>query len=288
VTSPRNPYLLIFAAIVCVSTASIMVRFTTAPPLVIAFYRLSLTAILGGILMAGSRQRWPAERSHLPKAGLAGLFLAAHFGFWITSLSYTSVASAVLFTNLQVIFVIIFSRLFLNERINPRAMIGVAVALAGSAVIGGGDLFNGRLWGDVLALISGFLFAVYLMIGRSIRSEVAIWPYTVVISGIAGVFLAVAVALTGQPFAGYPKLDYLWFLLMALLPGIGGHGILNWAIKYVKAPMVAISILGESVGASILGYILLHENLAWFQLLGGAMVLFGIYWAVSHEATSRP
>lgn len=284
---PRNPYLLIFVAILCVSTASIMVRFTTAPPLVIAFYRLSLTAFLGGVLMAGTRQHWPVRLSDIPRAGLAGMFLALHFGFWITSLSYTSVASSVLFTNLQVIFVIIFSAFFLKERVNRKAMLGVAVALAGSAVIGGGDLLNGRLWGDLLALISGLLFAVYLMIGRSIRKEVAIWPYTVMISGIAGIILALAVSISHLPMGGYPATDYIWFLLMALLPGIGGHGILNWALKYVKAPVVAISILGESVGASVLGYLLLHESLAWFQLLGGAMVLFGIYWAVSHEATSR-
>ncbi|MGE5544284.1 MAG: DMT family transporter [Bacillota bacterium] len=283
----RNPYLLIFIAILCVSTASIMVRFTTAPPLVIAFYRLSLTALLGGCLMAGTKQSWPARWSDMPRAGLAGFFLALHFAFWISSLSYTSVASSVLFTNLQVIFVIIFSRLILKERVNRSAMLGVAVALAGSAVIGGGDLFSGRLWGDLLALISGFLFAVYLMIGRSIRDKIEIWPYTVMISGIAGIILAIAVTVSNLSFGGYPALDYVWFLLMALLPGIGGHGILNWALKYVKAPVVAISILGESVGASILGYFLLHESLAWFQLLGGAMILFGIYWAVRHEATSR-
>lgn len=283
----RNPYLLIFVAILCVSTASIMIRLTSAPPLVIAFYRLSLTTILGGFLMVGTRQPWPAG-TDIPRAGLAGLFLALHFGFWITSLSYTSVASAVLFTNLQVIFVIVFSALFLKERVERSAMIGVAVALAGSAVIGGGDLFNGHLWGDLMALMSGFLFAVYLMIGRSIRDEVAIWPYTVMISGIAAVILAITVTVSNIPFGGYPALDYMWFLLMALLPGIGGHGILNWALKYVKAPVVAISILGETVGASVLGYFLLHESLAWFQLLGGAMVLFGVYWAVSHEATSRP
>lgn len=238
--------------------------------------------------MVGTRQPWPARRTDMPRTGLAGLFLALHFGFWITSLSYTSVASAVLFTNLQVIFVIIFSALFLKERVKRSAMVGVAVALVGSAVIGGGDLFNGHLWGDLMALMSGFLFAVYLMIGRSIRDEVAIWPYTVMISGIAAIILAVTVAVSNIPFGGYPALDYMWFLLMALLPGIGGHGILNWALKYVKAPVVAIPILGETVGASVLGYFLLHESLAWFQLLGGAMVLFGVYWAVSHEATSRP
>lgn len=284
----RRAYLPVFIAILCVSTASVMVRFTTAPPLVIAFYRLSLTALLGGILMVGSRQRWPAKRSHLPKVGLAGLFLALHFGFWITSLSYTSIASSVLFTNLQVIFVIMFSALFLNERVKPGAGLGVVIALAGSVVIGGGDLFSGRLWGDLLALASGLFFAIHLLIGRRIRDEVDIWPYTVVVSGMAAVFLAVAVTSSGRPFLGYPALDYILFLLMALIPGIGGHGILNWALKYVKAPLVAISILGESVGAATLGYLLLHESLAWFQVLGGALVLFGIYWAIRRESTSTP
>ncbi len=284
----RRPYLMLAAAILCLSTAAILVRFTTAPPLVIAFYRLTLTAVLAGILMAGTGQSWPARSSDMPRAGIAGLFLALHFAFWITSLSYTTVASSVLFTNLQVIFVIIFSALFRKERVTSRALAGVVLALAGSVVIGGGDLLGGRLMGDILALISGVMFAVYLMIGRSLRERVEIWPYTVVISGMAGVFLAMAVVAGGLPFGGYPPTDYIWLLLMALLPGIGGHGILNWALKYIKAPVVAISVLGESVGASILGYLILHESLAWFQLLGGAMVLSGIYWAVRSEATSRP
>ncbi len=238
--------------------------------------------------MVGSQQRWPAQRSHVPKAGLAGFFLALHFGFWITSLSYTSVASSVLFTNLQVIFVIIFSAFFLKERIQSGAMLGVFIALTGSAVIGGGDLLNGRIWGDLLALASGLFFAIYLLIGRRLREEVDIWPYTVVISGIAAIFLAGAVAVSGQSFFGYPAIDYGWIFLMALIPGIGGHAILNWALKYVKAPLIAISILGESVGAATLGYFLLHESLAWFQFLGGALVLFGIYWAVTRETSSTP
>lgn len=284
----RNPYLMLAAAILCLSTGAILVRFTTAPPLVIAFYRLTLTALLGGLLMAGTRQSLPARRSDMPRAGLAGLFLALHFAFWITSLSYTTVASSVLFTNLQVIFVIIFSALFRKERITSRALAGVVLALAGSAVIGGGDLLSGRLLGDVLALIGGLMFAVYLMFGRSLRAGVEIWPYTFMVSGMAGIFLAIVMAAGSLPFGGYPLTDYIWFLLMAVLPGIGGHGILNWALKYIKAPVVAISVLGESVGASILGYLILHESLAWFQLLGGAMVLSGIYWAVRSEATPTP
>lgn len=62
---------------------------------------------------------------------------------------------------------------------------------------------------------------------------------------------------------------------------------MNWALKFVKAPVVAVSILGESVGASILGYLVFQEQLLWFQLLGGGLIMVGIYLAVSQEAKSK-
>jgi drug/metabolite transporter (DMT)-like permease len=84
-------------------------------------------------------------------------------------------------------------------------------------------------------------------------------------------------------FFGYPRLDWLWFVLQALAPGIAGHAILNWALKYVKAPVVSVSVLGESVGASILGYLIFHEALAWYQITGGIFILTGIYIAATNE-----
>jgi len=284
----QRVYLPVFIAILCVSTASIMVRFASAPPLVIAFYRLGFTALLGCLLMAFSGQKYPAQGLYLPRVALSGLFLALHFGFWITSLSYTSVASSVLFTNLQVVFVIILSALLLKEKIRPGAALGVAVALIGSAVIGGGDISRGRLGGDLLALASGLFFAAYLLVGRRVRDEVEIWPYTTVVSGVSALLLALAAVKSGHPLLGYAPREYALFFFMALVPGIGGHAMLNWALKYVKAPLISVSILGESVGASLLAYLLLNESLAWFQLLGGALVILGISWAVSRETTSRP
>ncbi len=217
---------------------------------------------------------------------LSGLFLALHFGFWITSLSHTSIASAVLFANLQIVFVVVLSAVFLREKIQRGAAIGVALALLGSVIIGGGDLMGGRLVGDLMALAGGLFFAIHLLIGRHVRSEVDLWPYTTVVSLAAAGALALAVAGSSQEFGGYPAADYGLFVLMALLPGLGGHGVINWALKYLKAPVVAVAVLGESVGASILGYLIFHEALAWFQVAGGLVVLAGLWLAVSREAAS--
>lgn len=134
-------YGMIFFAIVCVSTVSIMIRYCTAPSSVIAFYRVMFTSVLGGAV--GCRDVRSAvvsiSRSDPLYCLVAGFFLALHFGFWITSLSYTTVSSSVLFTNLQVIFVLLFSLVFLKEKLNYRVVGGIFLALAGSILIGGGD-----------------------------------------------------------------------------------------------------------------------------------------------------
>ena len=67
-----------------------------------------------------------------------------------------------------------------------------------------------------------------------------------------------------------------------------GHASLNWALKYVKAPIVSVSVLGESVGASLLAFLIFREALAWYQMVGGLFILMGIYVAATREKTPAP
>jgi len=278
-------YGLIAFSVLCMATASIMIRVSDAPSMIIAFYRVVFTALAAGILSGPAlvdRTR-KMDRKDLYLVTGSGFFLALHFAFWNSSLNYTSVASSVLFTNLQVIFVLFFSIFFLKEKVNQWVLAGIALALGGSACIALGDLGNGKLSGDLLALASGLFVAVYFIIGRQVRMRVDVWTYTSGVSLMAAVVLLAASRLMGLPMTAYQTKDWIIFLLLALGPGIAGHGSLNWALKYVKAPIVAVSILGESVGASILAWIIFQESLAWYQLLGGILILAGIYLAVVHE-----
>lgn len=282
-------YLAIFFAVLCMSTSSIMIRFCSAPALIIALYRLIMTTGIAGLWEGLSL---PAKVSALSKRDflficLSGVFLALHLASWISSLSYTSISSSVLFTNLQVIFVLAFSLLFLHEKVNRVVTIGIFIAIAGSCLVATGDMQHGRLAGDMLALASGAFIAVYYIAGRYIRARVDTMTYTFVVSGVASLVLLITSLGMGLALSGYRTLDWVLFLLMALGPGIGGHAVFNWALKYVKAPLVSVSILGESVGASILGYLVFNEALLWYQLSGGALILVGIYLAVSNEQKNQ-
>ncbi|MEN6463292.1 MAG: DMT family transporter [Syntrophomonas sp.] len=278
-------YLALLLSILCMSTSSIIVRLCTAPALIISFYRVIFTTIIAASV--GGRPAFYSfkqlSRRDLLYIMGSGIFLALHLGFWITSLSYTSVSSSVLFTNLQVIFVLIFSALFLKEKVNCWVTGGILTALAGSVLIVHGDLQSGKFLGDMLALLSGFFVAIYFLIGRNVRPRVDVWTYTALAAGAAVVVLLPACEIFGLKFGGYPRIDWLWFLLQALGPGIGGHVILNWALKYMKAPVVSVSVLGESVGASILAFFIFHEYLLWYQIIGGIFILTGIYIAAVNE-----
>ncbi len=279
-------YLAIFFSILCMSTASIMIRLCMAPALVIAFYRVLFTAGLAAGIKGPGLVKSLRSLSVRDLAFImgAGFFLALHFAFWISSLDYTSVSSSVLFTNLQVIFVLILSIFVLKEKPGIQGLLGIIVALAGSFLIVRGDLQLGRLLGDMLALASGLFVAVYFLVGRSVRSRVDTMTYTLLVSGTAALVLLFTCLVSGQPLSGFPRLDWLLFLLMAVGPGLAGHGILNWALKYVKAPLVAVSILGESVGASILAWMIFQEALLWYQWAGGLLILVGIYVAAANES----
>ncbi len=268
------------------STSAIIIRYTLAPAMIIAFYRVVFTSFFAA-LFRGSRLRPSltniAKTDFIFIAG-AGFFLALHFAFWISSLSYTSISSSVLFTNLQVIFVFIFSVFFLKEKLHPLATIGILVALAGSVLIGLGDIKQGRFLGDILALASGLFVAIYFIIGRDVRKRIDALTYTSITSFVAALVLFLAALIFSLEFTGYGLSVWLLFILLALVAGVGGHAILNWALKYVKAPLVAVSILGESVGASILAYLFFKEYLMWYQMIGGFLILAGIYVAAVYEA----
>ncbi len=278
-------------AVLAISTASLFVRFaqTEAPSLAIAALRLSLaTVVLLPLVLARHRAglRRLARRQWL-LASAAGALLALHFGAWITSLEYTSVASSVVLVSTGPLWVALASPLFLRERPANRVLAGMLLALAGGLIINLGDggsaaaglafLTRSRAAsGNALALVGAWALAGYLMIGRRLRSGVALLPYIFLVYGFAALFLVAAVILEGQRLDGYPAETYLWIFLLALVPQLVGHSLFNWALRFFPAALVSIAVLGEPLGAALLAYLVLNEAPGWLTALGGAVVLTGL------------
>jgi len=292
------PFALI-TAILAVSTSSVFIRFAQedAPSLVIAALRLTFAALI----LAPIAVKWHgAELRSLTRGDLSlglvsGLFLAIHFGTWISSLEFTTVASSVVFVSTGPLWVALLSPVLLNERLRHAALIGLALAFLGGAIVGLSDaciwdrglqcpdlahVMQGRAaWGNFLALVGAWAVSGYLIIGRKLRAKVSLIPYIFVVYGMAAIGLIFAMFVAGESPFGHPMRAYFWIFLLAAFPQLIGHSTYNWALRFIPAALVAITTLVEPVGSAILAYFILRETPSGGVLFGGALILSGIYLA---------
>ncbi|QGA83483.1 DMT family transporter [Halomicrobium sp. LC1Hm] len=282
--SVARPRLALAVAVVAISTSAILVRWSTAPPVVAAFYRVLLTtALLAPLLLARHADALgDLSGRHLLAAGLTGVALAAHFATWFESLSWTSVAASVTLVQSQPIFVVTGAWLLLNERVTGRTVLGVVVAIGGIVVMSLGDLLGGTavgprpLYGNALALVGGLMAASYVLAGRSLRQRLPLLPYVTVVYGVAALALLAVVLAQGHPLTGYESREWLLFLGMAVGPGILGHTLVNWSLAHVESSLVSVTLLGEPLGSALLALLLLTEVPSSWTVAGGAVVLAGI------------
>lgn len=286
-SDPVRAAIILPVGLTVMSFASIFIRFCDAPPLIIAAYRLTLATLILLLLALPRtlRESRRLSRKEILPSLAAGLFLCFHFAFWITSLQYTTVASSVIFVTTNPIFVAVASTFILRERISLALLVSILMAVVGGTIIGWGDLGKGRdqLYGDFLSLLGAVMATGYLLVGRRVRQKVSLTTYITLVYGGAALFLILLAFLKGDAFFGYAPKDYLLFLLLAVGPQLIGHSSLNWALRFFSATLVAVVILGEPIGASILAYFILGENPGINLIWGGALVLLGIYLSTREE-----
>ncbi|WP_459889971.1 DMT family transporter [Halostagnicola bangensis] len=271
-------------AVFAASTSAILVRWSTAPSSVAAFYRvLFTTAIVAPIAFAFHREEFGRLSSRdLGFASIAGVALAIHFVSWFESLNHTSVAASVTLVQTQPIFVAIGAALLLGERVNRQTVIGIVVALVGATAMSFGDagqapLSDATAYGNSLAVLGAITVAGYVLAGRSIRQRVSLFPYVTVVYTACAVTLFVLVGTQGHDYVAYPAREWLLFFGMAVGPGIFGHTVINWVLKHLESVVVSVAWLGEPVGATILALALLAEVPDAVTVVGGGIVLAGIY-----------
>lgn len=281
-----SPLVALAVAVLAVSTSAILVTWSEAPSLIKAFYRvLFTTALLAPFAFTRHADDFRRiGRRDVVVAVASGVALALHFTTWFESLRWTTVAASVTLVQAQPLFVALGAWALLDERVTGRTLAGVLVAVAGMVVMSVGDLLSGvaiaaprPLYGNALAVVGAVTAASYVLAGRSLRQRIALLPYvTVVYSVCTGVLFVLAVA-EGHALVGYPPREWLLFLAMAVGPGLFGHTVINWALAHLESSVVSVSLLGEPVGSTLLALVLLGQVPTVATLVGGAVVLGGIY-----------
>lgn len=287
INAPVSPYIALIVGVCAVSTGAIFARLADAPALVVAAYRVGLACM---ILMPIAFWKARGELKTLKPGDLrmalgSGFFLALHFAAWISSLEYTSIANSVVLVNTNPIWVGLLAPLIAKEKIGRAAIVGIAASVAGGLIIGFDDIAAGgkAVFGDLLALAGGFCAACYLLIGRRLRSKLSLLSYVMVCYGSAALILWGMVGMLDLPVTGFNSKTVKAFWAMALIPQLIGHTSANWALRHFSAALVAVSLLGEPLGSTILAYLIFDEGLTWIKAIGGAVILGAVYVAASGE-----
>lgn len=286
-TTRISPRALIVLAlgVIAVSSSAVLIRLMQTegmPSLAIACLRLSISALIL------SPMAWWRGRDELRQLsgknwaliGVSGAFLAMHFIFWISSLEQTSVLISTVLVVTSPIWVSILEVIFLRARFGRDVVFGLLVTLTAGILIAltgevGVEGKNPTL-GAILALLGAIAVAVYLVIGRSVRAKLSLFPYIWSVYSCAAVLLVVVCIIAGVPLTGYTTTGYLLVAGNAVLSQVIGHSSFNFAVKYMPATYIGVATQLEPVISAILAFLILSEQLEVVQIVIGVQILLGV------------
>jgi len=282
--SPRA-LIVLALGVIAVSSSAVLIRLMQAegmPSMAIAALRLSIAAIL---LTPVAWARGREELRQLPTKswaliGLSGAFLAMHFIFWITSLEQTSVLISTVLVVTSPIWVSILEVIFLRARFGRDVVFGLLItltaglliALTGDMGVAGRDSSTGAL----LALMGAIAVAVYLVIGRSVRAKLSLFPYIWSVYACGALILVIACVINGVPLTGYSTTAYLLVAANAVLSQVIGHSSFIYAVKYMPATYIGVATQMEPVISAVMAFLILNESLLAVQIVIGVQILLGV------------
>jgi len=282
-SSKTQIILLLILSVSMISSASIFIRLSTSPPLVIVFWRTLYGAVLmasiGAVRRDFSALRKPVVKQNWHWLIAIGITLSLHFSTWFQSLFMTTVAASVVLVNASPIFTAILSTIILGEALRRRSWIGVIIAVVGAVILAWGD-FGGSgiiaLTGDILALTGALFLALYFIGGRRFAKEMPITVYTSVIYLVAAITtLGICIPLNLNVLVFEPS-EVLIFLALAIFPTVLGHSVNNYLLTKVPAYVVSSAVLGEPIGAAILAAIIFTEIPGSIIVIGFIVILIGV------------
>ena len=292
---PPHVWLVLGVAICGVSSAgAIFTHVDEIPPLLRASWRLQLTALILAPLALwqyNSIESDVKEKLLKPStikilAG-SGVFLALHFGFWVTSLDYTSLTHSLLFVTAHPL-VILIGMFYFVRKPNRMELVGGIAAFTGAAIsmLDAGDVQGDRsvtVFGDQLAFFGAVFVVGYIVCGRILREWMPLFVYAFPVTLIGGLLLLPASWLLESNFSDFGAFGYFthqtlwWFILLAFIAGILGHTGLNYCLKYVSPLLISISVTLEPLLGSLIGWMFFSTGVpGLWTWIGGPILMLGI------------
>jgi drug/metabolite transporter (DMT)-like permease len=276
------------------SAGAIFTHVDEVPPLLRASWRLQLTALILAPLALwqyNSIEEDDKKKLFNPSTIKilvgSGIFLALHFGFWVTSLDYTSLTHSLLFVTAHPL-VILIGMFYFVRKPNRMELVGGIAAFTGAAIsmLDAGDVQGDRsvtVFGDQLAFFGAVFVVGYIVCGRILREWMPLFVYAFPVTLIGGLLLLPASWLLESDFSTFGAFGYFshhtlwWFVLLAFIAGILGHTGLNYCLKYVSPLLISISVTLEPVLGSLIGWMFFSTGIpGLWTWIGGPILMLGI------------
>ncbi|MHA1537173.1 MAG: DMT family transporter [Alphaproteobacteria bacterium] len=305
---------------VVIGFSGILVKLSETGPLASAFYRVALSLPVFLLWMGAALPR-AAKRSRTAPVGtappapvggqtagagaggrkakklssgdrwllvLCGALFATDLGTWHLSLQFTSVANSTLLGNLAPIWVTLGVWLLFGERVRPLFIAGLAVALAGCAIVMGRSFSASpdNLIGDGLAVLTALFYGGYQLSVSRLRARVSTAVILAWSGAVSALILLPVAALSGEVLFAQTAFGWGILLAIALFSQAGGQGLITYAFAHLPANFSSVTLLIQPVAAAGFAWLILGEELGTWQGIGGVVVLLGIWVARRGSAAS--
>ncbi len=272
----------IFLGVFLLGTGPMFVKFVRANGTLVAFYRLLFAAGMLAIPVFLTRKKYSPPRGGKPQSGwliAGGLAFAVNITLWSSALNHTSAAIVTVLDNTAPMWVGIFTWIVLRQRMGRNYWIGLSLALAGAALLAGGDSgmdFKSGPYGIFLSVLSGVSYAAYILITQKARGYYSSITYSWMVTVVGAVALFIFGMMTGVLTSTLSARGFTLIFLMALSSQVVGWYLVNHALGQLPPGAGAVALVGQPVVTTILGIFILGEMLSGQQWLGAVLCLAGI------------
>lgn len=268
----------LFLGIFFISMFPILIKMGETSPLISAFYRMLIATVLLLPYSIFARKMRVNSFKEIFPALLCGIIFATDISVWNIAIKQSTALQATLLTNLSPVWVGIISLIFLKTKPLITFWIGTLVAILGLIVLIGIDIFVNLSFDTafVLAMLSGFLYAIYILLSKDVLQKVAVLTFVTYSTLTSTLYLFILSLLFGESFSGFSNISWTMLVLQGIFCQLVAWMLISYAIKRMRATRVSLSLLSQAVITGILAALFLGESVNPQMALGGFIILFGI------------
>jgi drug/metabolite transporter (DMT)-like permease len=273
-----KPKLALALGILCISIFPVLVRLHLTNGLISAFYRMFIAAILLLPYVIITKKIKLPHNTITLLAVVSGIVFATDIAIWNIAIQKSSATQATLLANLSPLWVGIGSFLVLKNKPSINFWIGTAIALIGMVILVGFETFRNLNFdlAFIFALLSGMLYATYILISKSILSKVDILSFMSIVLVSSSLFLGLICTVTEESFIGFSNAAWLVLFIQGAVCQLTAWLLISYSTQHLQATRVSLSLLGQAVLATLLAWLFLDEKMSWFRIIGAVFLLLGI------------